>query len=119
MANRLFRLTDLNINDDFISRHIGTDANEQRYMLDLLGLPSLQALIDEVVPQAIYSPNRLALSDSCTEQQALAELRDIADSNQVLKSYIGQGYFNCHTPSVIQRNISMDEASYKAFTEDC
>jgi len=116
MANRLFRLTDLNINDDFISRHIGPDANEQRYMLDLLGLPSLQALIDEVVPQAIYSPNRLELSDSCTEQQALAELRDIADSNQVLKSYIGQGYFNCHTPSVIQRNIFENPAWYTAYT---
>lgn len=116
MENRLFRLTDLNINDDFISRHIGPDVNEQRYMLDLLGLPSLQALIDEVVPQAIYSPNRLALSDSCTERQALAELRAIADSNQVLKSYIGQGYFNCHTPSVIQRNIFENPAWYTAYT---
>lgn len=116
MANRLFRLTDLDTQDEFISRHIGPDAKHQRQMLELLGLSSLSALIDEVVPHSIFAPDQLALADSCTEQQALAELRVIASKNQRFKSYIGQGYYNSHTPGVIQRNILENPAWYTAYT---
>ncbi len=112
----LFRLADLDTQDEFISRHIGPAAKDQRYMLEQLALPSLQALIDQVVPKSIYAADQLTLQDSCSEQQALAELKAIACKNKLVKSYIGQGYYNCHTPGVIQRNILENPAWYTAYT---
>jgi glycine dehydrogenase len=51
-----------------------------------------------------------------SEQQALGELRDFADTNRIYTSFIGQGYYNCRTPSVIQRNILENLAWYTAYT---
>jgi len=116
MAHRLFRLADLDTQDEFVSRHIGPSAKDQRHMLEQLALPSLQALIDQVVPHSILAANQLALDDSCSEQRALAELKAIANNNQLFKSYIGQGYYNCYTPGVIQRNILENPAWYTAYT---
>jgi len=116
MAHRLFRLTDLDTQDEFISRHIGPSAKDQQYMLEQLALPSLPVLIDQVVPKSILAVDQLTLQDSCSEQQALAELKAIASKNQLVKSYIGQGYYNCHTPGVIQRNILENPAWYTAYT---
>jgi glycine dehydrogenase len=116
MAHRLFRLTDLDTQGEFTSRHIGPSASDQQQMLTQLGLPSLKALIDEVIPGAILAPNQLPLDEGCSEAQALAELRAIADQNKVFQSFIGQGYYNCHTPGVIQRNILENPAWYTAYT---
>ena len=116
MAHPLFRLTDLDTQDEFISRHIGPNAKDQRHMLDRLGLSSLQALIGQVIPESIRALDQLALADGCSEQQALAELKVIAGKNQLFKSFIGQGYYNCHTPSVILRNILENPAWYTAYT---
>ena len=93
------------VTEGFAARHIGPDAKAQRHMLEQLGLPSLQALIDEVVPGTILARDQLTLDDGCSEQQALAELKTIASKNQLFKTFIGQGYYNCHTPGVILRNI--------------
>ena len=58
-----------------------------------------------MVPKSIAVSEPLDLQDSCTEVEALAELRQIADQNKLYKNFIGQGYYGTHTPAVIQRNI--------------
>ena len=116
MVHRLFRLADLDTQAEFIARHIGPGERDQQVMLQRLGLPSLQALVAQVVPKVILANEPLTLDEGCTEQQALSELRSIADNNRVYKSFIGQGYYNCHTPSVIQRNILENPAWYTAYT---
>lgn len=102
--------------DDFQCRHIGPDAREQALMLDTLGLDSLDALIDAVVPPAIRSGEALAIGAPRTEAEILGELRGIAQRNEVFKSYIGMGYYDCHTPPVILRNILESPAWYTAYT---
>jgi glycine dehydrogenase len=101
---------------DFVSRHIGPNAENRQTMLATLGVDSLQALIKEVVPSTILSDAPLDLEPNCTEQQALEAIRAIADKNQVFTSYIGQGYYNCHTPKVILRNLLENPGWYTAYT---
>ncbi|HOI67494.1 MAG TPA: aminomethyl-transferring glycine dehydrogenase, partial [Thiomonas arsenitoxydans] len=50
------------------------------------------------------------------EAQALSELRGIASVNRVMRSYIGQGYYNALMPGVIQRNVLENPAWYTAYT---
>ena len=90
---------------EFLPRHIGPDTDEQQKMLDVIGKPTLNALIRDVVPASIARPRPMDLPPPVTEAAALAELKAIASKNQVLKSVIGQGYYGTHTPGVILRNI--------------
>jgi glycine dehydrogenase len=90
---------------EFIPRHIGPDAEEQQKMLAAIGKPSLDALIRDVMPDSIARARPMDLPPPVTEAAALAELKAIASKNQVLKSFIGQGYYGTHTPGVILRNI--------------
>jgi len=112
-------LTQLEARDAFIARHIGPDAAEQQEMLSLLGYASRAALIDALVPANIRNRNPLPLgayAQPLPEQDALAKLKATASKNQVLKSLIGQGYYNTHTPGVILRNIFENPAWYTAYT---
>ncbi|MRV74745.1 aminomethyl-transferring glycine dehydrogenase [Duganella sp. FT92W] len=112
-------LTQLEARDAFIARHIGPDAAEQQQMLDVLGYASRAALIDAIVPPSIRNKNTLPLgqfTESMPETAALAKLKAIAGQNKVLKSLIGQGYYNTHTPGVILRNIFENPAWYTAYT---
>jgi len=103
--------------EEFIARHIGPDAADLERMLQEIGVESTLELLQKVVPDAISDKAvRLSLAEPCSEQEALAELRDIARQNVVCKSLIGQGYYNCHTPSVIQRNVFENPAWYTAYT---
>jgi glycine dehydrogenase len=102
--------------EDFSRRHLGPDAADQAAMLATLGLESMDALIDAVVPPAIRSTEPLAVAAARTEAETLSELRRIAEGNQVFKSYIGMGYYDCHTPPVILRNILENPAWYTAYT---
>jgi len=112
-------LTQLEARDAFIARHIGPDAAEQEAMLSVLGYASRAALIDALVPANIRNQGTLALgqySQPMPEQEALAKLKKIASKNKVLKSMIGQGYYNTHTPGVVLRNIFENPAWYTAYT---
>ncbi len=100
----------------FVSRHIGPRDYEIREMLSLLGYDSLDHLTDAVVPNNIAFRESLHLSPGVTEEQALEELRQIVSKNQVLKNYIGQGYYGTHTPKVILRNVLENPAWYTAYT---
>lgn len=107
---------DLTQQDEFIGRHIGPDATEKAAMLDTLGVTSIDELIKQVVPEAILADEPLALEESRSEQAVLEKLRAIASQNKVAKSYIGMGYYNCHTPTVILRNILQNPAWYTSYT---
>lgn len=100
----------------FIARHIGPRESDVQAMLAELGQPTLESLISQVVPSAIYKQDALSLDDGCPEHQALAELRTLAEQNLVLQSMIGQGYYGCYLPEVIRRNVMESPSWYTAYT---
>ncbi|HZA75578.1 MAG TPA: aminomethyl-transferring glycine dehydrogenase [Acidimicrobiales bacterium] len=100
----------------FSDRHIGPSPDDVASMLDVLGLASLDELIDQAVPAAIRDDKPLALDDAMSEPEALAHLRGLADRNRVFTSLIGQGYHGTHTPGVILRNVLQNPAWYTAYT---
>ena len=101
---------------DFLYRHIGPNREEQMEMLAVVGAHSLEDLLAKVVPPSIVGSTPLALPPALSEVEALAELRGIANKNQVFKNFIGQGYVGTVTPGVIQRNILENPAWYTAYT---
>ena len=101
---------------EFLPRHIGIDAQDEAHMLSVIGEASRAALIASIVPQAIRRSRPMQLPAAVTEAEALAELKALAGQNQVLKSFIGQGYYGTHTPGVILRNILENPAWYTAYT---
>ena len=112
-------LAALEVHDAFAERHIGPDAADQQKMLDALGFATRDALIDAVIPQAIRRTETLPLgpfAQPLGEAEALATLRELANKNEVFRSYIGQGYYNTHTPAVILRNVLENPAWYTAYT---
>ncbi|WP_028220613.1 aminomethyl-transferring glycine dehydrogenase [Paraburkholderia oxyphila] len=112
-------LAALEAHDAFAARHIGPDPADQQAMLDTLGFASRAALIDAVIPAAIRRKDALPLGpfgEPRSEAEAIAALRALADKNQVFRSYIGQGYYDTHTPAVILRNVLENPAWYTAYT---
>jgi glycine dehydrogenase len=107
---------ELENNSEFHARHIGPDAADEALMLSAIGAASREALIDAIVPASIKRAARMDLPEAVTEAQALAELKAIAGRNQLLKSFIGQGYYGTLTPGVILRNILENPAWYTAYT---
>ena len=101
---------------NFVHRHIGPSVSDQKIMLGALGVASLKTLIDEVVPDNIQSSEALELSDGVSESDALNELAAIASKNVINKSMLGQGYYGCHLPSVIKRNVLENPSWYTAYT---
>src|SRR5512134_1925406 len=102
--------------ETFGSRHIGPDASESDAMLKVIGARSLDALIDEVIPQRIRLSKPLALPSGVPEHEFLTALGQIASCNQLFKSYIGLGYYDCVTPSVILRNVLENPGWYTPYT---
>jgi glycine dehydrogenase len=101
---------------EFAARHIGPHTDDEAHMLSVIGAASRRALIEAIVPRSIARAQAMVLPAPVTEAQALAELRALAARNQVLKSFIGQGYHGTHTPGVILRNILENPAWYTAYT---
>ena len=101
---------------EFIQRHIGITETEQTQMLNDLGLSSLEELVREVVPTSILLRGDDNLPEPCSEQQALEELKEIAEHNIVRRTLIGQGYYGTITPSVILRNVFENPAWYTSYT---
>lgn len=102
--------------DRFLDRHIGPRDLEIQQMLQTLGLSSLDALIDHAVPAGIRIKRPLKLGESRGEYELLADLKAIAQKNQIFRSFIGMGYHNCITPPVIQRNILENPGWYTQYT---
>ena len=102
--------------ESFQVRHIGPDQNDAAQMLKVIGAPSLDALIDEAIPARIRLSKALDLPPGQPEHQFLRGLRAIAARNQLFKSYIGLGYSDCVTPSVILRNVFENPGWYTPYT---
>ncbi|MGB7770118.1 MAG: aminomethyl-transferring glycine dehydrogenase [Verrucomicrobiia bacterium] len=102
--------------DKFVRRHIGPDAAETREMLATIGFNSLDELIAAAVPEEIRLRQPLQLPVAKTEPAALAVLKAIAAQNQVFRSYLGMGYYDCITPAVIQRNVLENPGWYTQYT---
>jgi glycine dehydrogenase len=101
---------------DFANRrHIGPSPSEMVEMLKVVGVPSLDALIDETVPASIRQSIPLGWAP-LSEHELLARMRWVAGRNKVLTSLIGQGYYGTVTPPAIQRNILENPAWYTAYT---
>ena len=100
----------------FQSRHIGPSAADTETMLEVVGASSLDALIEEAIPARIRLQAPLDLPHGTSEQGFLRDLRGIAAKNQVLRSYIGLGYYDTVTPSVILRNVLENPGWYTPYT---
>ncbi|MCL4865090.1 MAG: aminomethyl-transferring glycine dehydrogenase, partial [Gemmatimonadales bacterium] len=100
----------------FVDRHNGPRARDVAAMLAELGYPSLDALIDAVVPPGIRLRRPLALPPARSEADALADIRAMAAENVVLRSRIGMGYADTRVPAVIQRNVLENPGWYTAYT---
>ncbi|NBP63918.1 MAG: glycine dehydrogenase (aminomethyl-transferring) [Bacteroidetes bacterium] len=102
--------------DRFEDRHIAPRANDIQFMLDTIGVDSVDALIDTTVPNSIRLSRELQLPAPLTEQQVLTTLKHIASANTRKKSYIGCGYYGTITPTVILRNILENPGWYTQYT---
>ena len=103
--------------DRFVDRHLGPDAREVEQMLDALGYESLEALVADAVPAGIRSDELPGLPEEpLSEAALLARLREIADENQVWRSYIGMGYHGTVVPPVILRNVLENPGWYTQYT---
>ena len=101
---------------EFAGRHIGPNDAETSEMLKTIGIDNLDALIDKTIPAAIRLKKPLQLPVAQTEFEYLDELKKIAAKNKIFKTYIGQGYYNTITPSVILRNIFGNPGWYTQYT---
>lgn len=102
--------------DRFVNRHIGPSSAELEEMLQTIGIDSLDQLIAETIPNNIRMEGDLNLPEALSEHEYLKMLKGIATQNKVYKSYIGQGYYDTITPSVILRNIFHNPGWYTQYT---
>ena len=109
-------LQSLNFADTFVDRHVGPRLDDIESMLEKIGYASFDELIEDALPASIRYYQPLNLGKPQTESEMLADLRQIAVQNQVSRSFIGMGYYNCITPPVIQRNILENPGWYTAYT---
>ena len=100
----------------FATRHIGLRDDDIAHMLSVLKLRDMPALLDEVIPRDILRRSKFDLPAGISEEACLEELSEFASQNQRAKSYIGMGYYGCHVPSVIRRNVLENPAWYTAYT---
>ena len=100
----------------FADRHIGPSPEEIAQMLREIGFADLDALVDATVPKNIRLDRVLELPAAKSENDALAELRALASQNRIARNFIGAGYSDTVTPSVIQRNILENPGWYTAYT---
>lgn len=107
-----------NLQTTFADRHIGTTPADQQAMLDVVGQPSLDALVRAAIPESIHvGPVADSVIPAAVgETEALAELRAKAGRNTVRRAMIGLGYHGTHTPAVIQRNVLENPSWYTAYT---
>lgn len=100
----------------FSRRHLGPNKTQQAEMLKVLGLKTLEDLIAGAMPASIRHTGALDLPAGMSESEFLKKARQVADKNKVFRSFIGQGYYDCHVPGVILRNILENPAWYTAYT---
>ncbi len=104
------------IPEPFSKRHIGPDAHETEEMLRVIGAGSLEELMDQTIPPAIHLKKPLSLDPALSEFDYLNYVRTLAGRNKVHRSFIGMGFYDCITPSVILRNVFENPGWYTQYT---
>ncbi|MEY2970949.1 MAG: aminomethyl-transferring glycine dehydrogenase [Bacteroidota bacterium] len=102
--------------NSFAYRHIGPKAAETSEMLQVVGAESLDALIDQTVPNTIRFRGEMDLSEPMTEAEFAAHIGELGQKNSIYTTYIGMGYHPTVLPGVIQRNILENPGWYTAYT---
>lgn len=102
--------------NEFTARHIGPNEEETAAMLKVIGVNSLDELIDKTVPASIRSDKALNTAGPVSEYQYLTELKKTASLNKIFRSHIGQGYYNTIVPSVILRTVFENPGWYTQYT---
>ena len=100
----------------FSSRHIGISKEQKNYMLESLGLDSIEQLISQTIPKNIRLKKDLDLEEALSENEFLNHIEKLSKKNKNYKSFIGLGYNQSVTPSVIKRNILENPSWYTAYT---
>jgi glycine dehydrogenase len=101
---------------EFAARHLGPRDEDIAAMLQVVGQPNLEGLVEATLPERLRDPHPLPIQPAASEQVVLAELRAIAAENVLKTSLIGLGYHHTVIPAVIQRNILQNPAWYTAYT---
>jgi glycine dehydrogenase len=102
--------------DRFALRHIGPDDAETDAMLRVVGAKSLDELIEQTIPGSIRLRRPLSLPPARSEHELLELAHDIAQKNDVWRTFLGMGYHDCVTPPVILRNVLENPAWYTQYT---
>ncbi|MGH7163744.1 MAG: aminomethyl-transferring glycine dehydrogenase [Planctomycetota bacterium] len=102
--------------DAFAHRHLGPRDAEIAAMCRVLGVASLDELVEKAVPASIRSERGLNLPRARGEAESLRELAELARKNRVFRSYLGMGYHDTITPPVIQRNVLENPGWYTQYT---
>ena len=100
----------------FSTRHIGLQKESESEMLKFLGYEDIHSLIKDIVPKDIFFDSLLEVDEEINEESALEVLKSIASKNKLNRSFIGQGYYNTFTPSVILRNVFENPGWYTSYT---
>ena len=103
-------------NAEFIGRHIGPNERDTQTMLDVIGVSNMDELTGRTVPAAIRMDHSLRIPSGVSEAEYLAQLKETSLKNKLSRNYIGQGYYDTHTPSVILRNIFENPGWYTQYT---
>jgi glycine dehydrogenase len=101
---------------EFQHRHNGPNESQTEEMLKTIGVKSLDELINRTVPAGIRMKGELNLPSSMSEAEYLSHIKEVSLKNKIFKNYIGQGYYDTITPSVILRNIFENPAWYTQYT---
>ena len=102
--------------ENFTRRHIGPNSSELNKILGTIGVKSVEQLLEETIPEKIRLKNDLNIPEGISEMEFLKEIKKLSSLNQKFKTYIGLGYHDTFTPSVIQRNILENPGWYTAYT---
>ena len=102
--------------ENFSRRHIGPSTSELKNMLETIGVNSIEDLLSQTIPDKIRLKTDLNIPDAISEMEFLKEIKKFSSLNKNFKTYIGLGYHDTFTPSVIQRNILENPGWYTAYT---
>ncbi|MDO9154444.1 MAG: aminomethyl-transferring glycine dehydrogenase [Paludibacter sp.] len=97
-------------------RHIGISEKDEAFMLQTIGVESLDELIEQTIPLNIRIENPIELPEALSERQYAEHIAEIGSKNKIFTSYIGQGWYDTCTPAVIQRNIFENPSWYTSYT---
>ena len=103
-------------NNSFTSRHIGIKEEDVKKMLDVIGVSSIEELINQTIPAKIRLKEPLSLDSPMGEYEYLNHIRSLALKNKIVRSYIGMGFYNTESPVVILRNVFENPGWYTSYT---